>query len=88
MNSVCSLCGSSLTPVLDETALWRVWLNVNQKLLGKLVIVLKRHEEQVARLSAAEWLELHAAGSPLWPGRLSSARLTVQVQMPEQTRRG
>lgn len=59
MNSVCSPCGSSLTPVLDETALWQVWLNVNQNLLGKLVIVLKRHEEQVARLSAAEWVELH-----------------------------
>jgi diadenosine tetraphosphate (Ap4A) HIT family hydrolase len=55
----CSLCGSSLTPVLDETAFWQVWLNVNQNLLGKLVIVLKRHEEQVARLSAAEWVELH-----------------------------
>ena len=59
MTSVCSLCGSSLTPVLHETALWQVWLNVNQNLLGKLVIVLKRHEEQVDRLSAAEWVELH-----------------------------
>jgi hypothetical protein len=59
LTSPCSLCGSSLTPVLDETALWQVWLNVNQNLLGKLVIVLKRHEEQVARLSAAEWVELH-----------------------------
>ena len=59
MTTDCSLCGSSLTPVLDETALWQVWLNVNQNLLGKLVIVLKRHEEQVARLSAAEWVELH-----------------------------
>jgi diadenosine tetraphosphate (Ap4A) HIT family hydrolase len=56
----CSLCGSSLTPVLDETGFWQVWLNYNQNLLGKLVIVLKRHEEQIARLSAAEWLELHA----------------------------
>ena len=43
MTTGCSLCGSSLTPVLDETALWQVWLNVNQNLLGKLVIVLKRH---------------------------------------------
>jgi hypothetical protein len=51
----CSLCGSSLTPVLDETGFWQVWLNYNQNLLGKLVIVLKRHEEQVAKLSAAEW---------------------------------
>ena len=59
MTTGCSLCGSSLTPVLDESALWQVWLNVNQNLLGKLVIVLKRHEEQVARLSAAEWVELH-----------------------------
>ena len=60
MTTDCSLCGSSLTPVLDETALWQVRLNYNQNLLGKLVIVLKRHEEQVARLSAAEWVELHA----------------------------
>jgi diadenosine tetraphosphate (Ap4A) HIT family hydrolase len=59
MTTGCSLCGSSLTRVLDETALWQVWLNVNQNLLGKLLIVLKRHEEQVAKLSAAEWLELH-----------------------------
>ena len=34
--------------------------NYNQNLLGKLLIVLKRHEEQVAKLSAAEWHELHA----------------------------
>jgi len=60
MTTGCSLCGSSLTPVLDETGFWQVWLNYNQNLLGKLVIVLKRHEEQVAKLSAAEWLELHA----------------------------
>ena len=59
MTSPCSLCGSSLTPVLDETAFWQVWLNVNQNLLGKLVIVLKRHEEQVAKLTVAEWLALH-----------------------------
>src|SRR6266704_1022810 len=36
------------------------WLHVNQDLLGELLVVLKRHEEQVAKLSAAEWLELHA----------------------------
>ena len=59
MTTGCSLCGSSLTPVLDETAPWQVRLNVNQNLLGKLLIVLKRHQEQVARLSAAEWVELH-----------------------------
>ena len=54
----CSVCGSSLTPVLDETGFWQVRLNYNQNLLGKLVIVLNRHEEQVARLTVAEWLAL------------------------------
>ena len=56
----CSLCGPSLTPVVDETALWQIRLNYNQNLLGKLLIVLKRHTEQVASLSAEEWRELHA----------------------------
>lgn len=57
--SECSLCGPSLTPVLDESVRWQVRLNLNQNLLGKLIIVLRRHEEQVVRLSAAEWTELH-----------------------------
>ena len=59
MNAPCSLCGPSITPVINETALWQVWLNYNQNLLGKLVIVLRRHEEQVVKLSPAEWQELH-----------------------------
>lgn len=46
--------------MLDETALWQVRLNYNQNLLGKLLIALKRHEEQVTKLSTAEWLELHS----------------------------
>ena len=56
--SGCSLC-EGLAPILGDSATWRLGLNRNQNLLGKLVIVLKRHEEQVARLSAAEWVELH-----------------------------
>src|SRR5438094_5188737 len=59
MTTPCTLCGPSLTPVLAESEQWQVRLNYNQNLLGKLVIVLKRHEEQVARLSAAEWVELY-----------------------------
>ncbi len=60
MTASCSLCGPSLTPVIDDTALWQVRLNYNQNLLGKLLIVLKRDEEQVANLSDEEWQELHA----------------------------
>ena len=59
MTTPCTLCGPSFTPVLAESEHWEVQLNYNQNLLGKLLIVLKRHEEQVARLSAAEWVELH-----------------------------
>jgi diadenosine tetraphosphate (Ap4A) HIT family hydrolase len=57
--SVCSLCGPSLTPVLDECVHWQVWLNLNQNLLGKLMIVLRWHEEQVVALTADEWNALH-----------------------------
>ncbi len=60
MTGSCSRCGPSLTPVIDDTALWHSRLNYNQNLLGKLLVVLKRHDEQVAKLSAEEWQELHA----------------------------
>ena len=58
--SGCSLCGPSLTPVLADSTYWHVRLNLNQNLLGKLIIVLRRHEEQVAALTPDEWTELHA----------------------------
>ena len=45
--------------MLAESGHWQVRLNLNQNLLGKLIIVLKRHEEQVAQLSVGEWTELH-----------------------------
>ena len=54
------MCGPSLTPVIDDTALWQVRLNYTQNLPRKLLIVLKRHEEQVVKLSPEEWQELHA----------------------------
>jgi diadenosine tetraphosphate (Ap4A) HIT family hydrolase len=55
----CSLCRDTLdAPVLMETALWRVALNRNQDLLGKTIIVLRRHLEDASRLSRPEWGEL------------------------------
>lgn len=59
MTTPCSLCGPSLTPVIGETALWQIRLNYNQNLLGKLLVVLKRHEVHVVGLSEQEWEELH-----------------------------
>jgi diadenosine tetraphosphate (Ap4A) HIT family hydrolase len=35
-----------------------VAINENQNLLGKLIIVLRRHEESVATLTTNEWAEL------------------------------
>jgi len=55
----CPLCGPLLTPIIEEGPDWRVALNLNQNLLGKCIIVLHRHEEDVTRLSAEEWGELH-----------------------------
>src|SRR5206468_11918305 len=37
---------------------WSIDLNRNQNLLGKCVIVLKRSETDVSRLTTAEWTEL------------------------------
>ena len=37
---------------------WRLVVNRNQNLLGKLFISLRRYEEQVARLSREEWDDL------------------------------
>jgi diadenosine tetraphosphate (Ap4A) HIT family hydrolase len=44
--------------VIHETRHWRVAINRNQNLLGKLIVVLRRHEEDVARLDEGEWGEL------------------------------
>src|SRR5919201_1953060 len=55
----CDLCRAALeTPVLRESPLWRTALNRNQNLLGKTIVVLRRHEEAVAALSSEEWSEL------------------------------
>jgi diadenosine tetraphosphate (Ap4A) HIT family hydrolase len=57
----CALCAPVLeTPVLRVSRRWRVALNRNQNLLGKTIVVLRRHEEALTRLSSEEWSELHA----------------------------
>ena len=53
------LCRPRLeTPILRESSLWRIAVNRNQDLLGKCIIVLRRHEEAVVRLTREEWSEL------------------------------
>jgi diadenosine tetraphosphate (Ap4A) HIT family hydrolase len=67
----CALCRPQLlTPVVRESTYWRIAINRNQNLLGKLLIALHRHEEAVAELTPAEWSELR--GEVQW----AVARLT------------
>jgi diadenosine tetraphosphate (Ap4A) HIT family hydrolase len=51
--------GEFQTPVIREVVHWRTFINRNQNLLGKTVIALKRHEEDVALITEDEWRELH-----------------------------
>ena len=56
----CFLCQREVLEwVVRESLRWRVIVNHNQNLLGKLCIVLRRHEESVARLTEDEWADLH-----------------------------
>jgi diadenosine tetraphosphate (Ap4A) HIT family hydrolase len=55
----CILCTAQFeTPVIRESEYWRTVINRNQDLLGKVFIALRRHEEDVASVTAAEWDEL------------------------------
>ena len=57
----CALCRTPLqTPTLRETQFWRIALNRNQNQLGKAIIVLARHEEDVTLLTQDEWATLQA----------------------------
>ncbi|HXC79283.1 MAG TPA: HIT family protein [Candidatus Acidoferrum sp.] len=59
MGNNCPLCEPTLAaPVLRESDHWRVALNVNQNLLGKLIIVLGHHKEAVVDLTEPEWQDL------------------------------
>ena len=55
----CVLCGRLTYPVADG-AHWTIALNLNQNLLGKVMIVANRHVEQVTELDPNEWASLHA----------------------------
>ena len=70
---LCDLCRSGLqTSILREAEHWRTAVNRNQNLLGKLIIVLRRHLEEVAALTPEEWSEL--ASELRWAsGRLRAA---------------
>jgi diadenosine tetraphosphate (Ap4A) HIT family hydrolase len=54
----CPLC-TNLSPILYDTPYWRLALNRNQNLLGKTMLVLRRHLETVPDLTPAEWADLH-----------------------------
>ena len=59
--SHCLACKSEFeTPVIRESAFWRAVINRNQNLLGKTMLVVRRHEEQVAALTTDQWSELLA----------------------------
>jgi len=60
MTASCVLCSSTLGPVIAQEAHWAVVLNRNQNLLGKLMLVLRRHAEAVPDLRPEEWTELHS----------------------------
>lgn len=56
--AACVLCDPDLRPLIAEDPLWRVVLNRNQNLLGKCMIVCRRHVEPVVDLSTEEWADL------------------------------
>jgi diadenosine tetraphosphate (Ap4A) HIT family hydrolase len=57
-NAACFLCGDLSAWTVRDGESWRIIVNRNQNLLGKLCVVLHRHEESVANLTAGEWAEL------------------------------
>jgi diadenosine tetraphosphate (Ap4A) HIT family hydrolase len=60
----CLLCrplqGPRLPRRAAEPGSWQLWLNRNQNLLRKYLLVLGRHEERVDRLTPQEWADLQA----------------------------
>jgi diadenosine tetraphosphate (Ap4A) HIT family hydrolase len=54
----CVLCQHDLRPVVRQTKHWQTVVNHEQDILGKLFVALRRHEEDVADLTADEWADL------------------------------
>ena len=57
MKIECSLCRPGLE-ALAESEYWRLVINRNQNLLGKCMLVLRRHLETVPDLTVEEWTDL------------------------------
>ncbi len=55
----CRLCSPDLSPILGESRSWRWVLNRNQDLLGKSMLVSRRHVDRVDDVDANTWEELH-----------------------------
>ncbi len=60
MTDDCPLCSPDLAPILLEGEYWQLVLNLNQNLLGRTFLALRRHIEQVVDLSQEEWHELQS----------------------------
>lgn len=54
----CVLCSDELSPILADSRSWRLVLNHNQNLIGKCMLVTRRHVEAVDQLTAMEWNDL------------------------------
>ena len=54
----CRLCRADLSPVIAESAAWRLILNREQDLLGKCFIAARRHVELPTALDPPEWADL------------------------------
>jgi diadenosine tetraphosphate (Ap4A) HIT family hydrolase len=58
MVTQCCLCLPNIEPVLHESPWWRVILNREQSLLGKSMVVVRRHAELLSELEPDEWSSL------------------------------
>jgi diadenosine tetraphosphate (Ap4A) HIT family hydrolase len=52
---------SELVPetLVEESQYWTIAANLNQNLIGRLILVLNRDAEAITALSAPEWSDLH-----------------------------
>lgn len=50
----CVLCSDDLSPILADSAAWRLVLNRYQNLVGESMLVARRHVEAVDEFSADE----------------------------------
>jgi diadenosine tetraphosphate (Ap4A) HIT family hydrolase len=70
---------SELVPetVVEESRYWTMAVNLNQNLIGRLILVLNRDEEAVTAVSLPEWSDLH--------GEITRTRYALDVMFqPDQ----